>query len=282
MTKTVIHVWTQNFLELNGEKSEHYYGIGDLLRGSINIYNICNFFNYDFILDISLHPISNFFELKKHKYSNLIEENKDKIYYIDNFKVISYIKKELKKSDVVYLTSNIGITGQKEQNLLIDENLKQIIQDTLKPNNEFDTYLKNTFSELFNNDYSIIHYRLGDEYLLNEINNKEELNNEKYEKFYKHFLEKYKEDDILLSDSTGFKKYIKNKNSKIKMYDNEICHLGKSTNLDLIRNTLSELFLIINSKNIKTYSVYYWISGFVFQIGCIYNKNIEYETDMFK
>jgi hypothetical protein len=109
-TKTIIHVWTQDFLELDGSKSKEFFGFGDLIRCSIQLYKLCKCMNYNFILDISLHPISQFYNEYKHEYSELISQNKDKIYHISATGncMLRYISKTIKEKDVLYFISNFG------------------------------------------------------------------------------------------------------------------------------------------------------------------------------
>ena len=109
--KTIIHVWTQDFLELDGTKSKEFFGFGDLIRCSIELYKLCKCMNYNFILDISLHPISQFYNEYKHEYSELISENKDKIYWYGlssnpNPEAIELLRTNPSKIDWIGLSQN--------------------------------------------------------------------------------------------------------------------------------------------------------------------------------
>ena len=59
------------------------------------------------------------------------------------------------------------------------------------------------------------------------------------------------------------------------MFDNNICHLGRSKYVDAIKDTLFELFLITYSKKIKTYCKIHTVSGFVKWISEIYDIPIQ-------
>jgi len=62
------------------------------------------------------------------------------------------------------------------------------------------------------------------------------------------------------------------------MFDNNICHLGRSKYVDAIKDTLFELFLLISASKIKSYTVYGWSSGYTKIISFIYNIPLESET----
>jgi hypothetical protein len=59
------------------------------------------------------------------------------------------------------------------------------------------------------------------------------------------------------------------------MYNTRTAHFGYQKRPTEIMETLFELFLIMDAKRIKTYSVYTWISGFVYWIHKIYDIPLE-------
>jgi len=271
-TKTIIHVWTQNFLELDGSKSKEFFGFGDLIRCSIELYKLCKCMNYNFILDISLHPISQFYNEYKHEYSELISQNKDKIYHISANDILRYISKKIKERDVLYFISNFWSSisnANFAENELETKQRTEYFKKIFKPNDEFMKYINDNYNEVLKKEYNILHYRLGDEYLIND-------NINTFDKIYSHLLNKYNSNYIFLCDSNKFKKYIIDKNNclsnkNIITIDIDICHIGKSKDIKMLKNTLSELYIISNSKKIDSYSVYEWISGFVFHISNLYD-----------
>lgn len=265
--KIIIHVWTQEFLELNGEKSKEFFGFGDLIRCSIELYKLCKCMNYNFILDISLHPISQFYNEYKHEYSELILKNKDEIYHISPNIMLRYIGKEIKKKDVIYFISNFSSPlfdpkfGETE---IETKERTDYFKKIFTPNEEFMNYINENYKDILNKNYKILHYRFEDNYLLNKCQ-------DNFDKFYDHVINNYNENYIFMCDSTEFKKYIKNKNQNIKLIDNEVCHIGKCRNKELLKYTLSELYIVSKSKYIKSFSVYGWISGFVNHISKLYD-----------
>lgn len=266
-TKTIIHVWTQEFLELDGSKSKEFFGFGDLIRCSIELYKLCKCMNYNFIVDISLHPISQFYNEYKHEYSELILKNKDEIYHISPNIMLRFISKEIKKKDVIYFISNFcsSLSNPKFGETEIETKERtDYFKKIFTPNEEFMNYINENYKDILNKNYKILHYRLEENYLLNKCQ-------DNFDKFYKHLVNNYNDNYIFICNSTEFKKYIKNKNKNIKIIDNEVCHIGKCKNKELLKYTLSELYILSKSKYIKSFSVYEWISGFVNHISKLYD-----------
>ena len=266
-TKTIIHVWTQDFLELDGSKSKEFFGFGDLIRCSIELYKLCKYMNYNFIVDISLHPISQFYNEYKHEYSELILKNKDEIYHISPNIMLRFISKEIKKKDVIYFISNFcsSLSNPKFGETEIETKERtDYFKKIFTPNEEFMNYINENYKDILNKNYKILHYRLEENYLLNKCQ-------DDFDKFYKHLVNNYNDNYIFMCNSTEFKKYIKNKNKNIKIIDNEVCHIGKCKNKELLKYTLSELYILSKSKYIKSFSVYEWISGFVNHISKLYD-----------
>ena len=113
-----------------------------------------------------------------------------------------------------------------------------------------------------------MHFRLGDEELVRQ--NVTQPTNEIVDKLMKN----KENSDILLSDSEHFKKYVE-KNVDIHMFNTRTVHFGYQKRPSEMMDTLFEFFLLMNAKKIKTYSVYTWISGFVYWIHKIYDVPLE-------
>ena len=158
--KTVIHVWTHNFINKEGINT---FGLGDLVRGTIGVLQYCEKNKYTCIIDISLHPVSEYFIVNKHKYSKLIEENKNAIQYIFPDKIDSFIQSELNHKDVVFFFSNCWLD-------IYDTKLspynRLIIDDLLTPNDSFLKYINQISTTIPSSDFSILHFRLGDSELI--------------------------------------------------------------------------------------------------------------------
>jgi len=266
--KTVIHVWTHNF-NINNERlkkynylneTNFYFGLGDLIRSSIKLYELSKILNFNYIIDIQLHPISNFLNVVPHQYSEHVLKNKDNVDYVCYGEVDDYIQSHGNSDIMLILTNDFYGDGK------ISDDCKRFIQNIFIPNNRFNQFIQNKLSTIPFEHFNILHYRINDNSFLG-LPNSEESN---YYTYLSH-LRQYKEkNDILISDTKSLKKYVF-MNDDIFMFDTKVCHLGLSTDLDEIRDTLFELFLLINSKKIKTMCKIHTVSGFVQWIGKIYD-----------
>lgn len=249
-SKTVILVITQNVKGNGG-----YWGFGDIIRGMISVYQIAKKYNYKYIIDIQLHPISKYIKYSEHEYSQLIRDNKDNIYFQSDPE--NYIKNS--NSSVIYFNTNKNINFS----IKLTDECKNYIKSVLTPTNELSEYIKSIKPK---KSYNIIHYRIGDD---DTVENKDTDMSE----FIDNFNKNKEIDDILMSDSTRFKNQIK-EISDIYLFDFEIGHLGVETDNIKIKNTLAEFFIMVGAKKIKTYSTYSWVSNFVEMVSKLYDIKI--------
>jgi hypothetical protein len=263
--KTVIHTWTHKF-NINQEhinkynylkETNFYFGLGDLIRSTIKLYYLSKILPFQLIIDIQLHPISEFLKVEKHKYSNYVLDNKDKVEYVCYGALEDYISNN--DSDVLLILSN-DFYDEKD----IDIDCKNFIKHIFTPTQMFHEFILKKINTIPYDTFNIFHYRINDNEFLNKS---EEI---KYNVYIEH-LTKYKEkNDILITDTKKLKNYIYLYDD-IFMFDTKICHLGLSKDADAIRDTLFEFFLITLSNKIKTYCKIHEISGFVKWISKIYD-----------
>jgi hypothetical protein len=261
---TIIQVWTQNAKRLYPDDPDYitFVGLGDLIRGSIGLYRLSKRLGCDFIVDFSLHPISNFLQVKKHKYSNLIAKQ-ETIYAIDWNRVMPYIYDKFQNDDYAIFATNGCLDLYDEPST---DDLQKFIKDILIPNDNFKKYIDEQFNKLPYKNYNIMHFRLGDkEFFRNE-------GIEKYNQVLKIIEKENNNSDntILLSDSIIFKHLVKHC-TDIFMYMDNIGHIGAHKDLNAIKFTLFEFLLLIKADSIKTYTIYPWTSGFVKIANYIYN-----------
>ena len=273
--KKIIHVWTHEF-NINKDhlnkynyfnEKEFYFGLGDLIRSTIQLYNLSKKMNFRLIVDLQLHPISSFLELQKTEYSDFVLQNKNNVEYVCYGAVEDYINEN--KKEVSLILTNDFFNG------IVTEDCKNFIKNILKPTSEYQKYIDFQLSNLIFKNYNIIHYRLNDDefknngafksndYLVNITNN---LNNNK------------EINDVLVTDSLLFKEH-SYLNSDVFIFETKICHLGLSKDYYSIRDTLFEFFLITGAKKIKTYCKIHKVSGFVKWISEIYNIPIQIISD---
>lgn len=261
LTKKIILVWTQNCCNLKKTKFENYWGLGDIIRGTIKLHQLSKSMNFELIVNINLHPISLFLKQRTSDYDNLILNNQNNIKFILPSQVENYILNS--QDEILYFLTNDFCNVN-----IIDNECKNFIKDILTPNDEMNELLE----QLNINYYNIIHMRLGD---IN-IQTDTKLNNEFIGKIKNLISTNLSEEfNVLMSDSLHFKnELIKNNyynDEKLKIFNLDIGHIGYEENVEKIKNSMFEFFIITKSKSIKTYSVYSWISGFVYWISIIYD-----------
>jgi hypothetical protein len=267
--KTVIHTWVNN-----------HFGLGDLIRGTIKLYQLSKKLNFTYIVDIQHHPICNFLKIQHHGFSDFIKENRKNIVCKHNIE--EYINNSQDK--LLYFVTNDGYKDLES----ITEDCKIFIKKLLTPNEEFSDYIENKmkFYNLENYKYDILHFRLGDDAGLIEG----DINSEKFRKLLHkidNFLDNKTQENsnVLISDNIKFREFVKElrssefNNSKEKYkniitFNVDVAHLGHHNHIDKIRDTVFEFFVLTKSKSINTYSVYEWISGFVFWVHQIYDISL--------
>ena len=267
--KTIIQVFTQKIVkDRNFKDTSGYWGLGDLIRGTIHLYQLSKKLNFRLIVDYQLHPISNFLKDCNHEYSELIKSNKDNILFVDQYCSEKYVINN--KNDVIYFLTNDFYNDE------LNEDDKNFIKNILEPNELFNNelnMLKNKFDK-----FDIFHFRLGDV-------EKSKMINTDYNIFIK-MLQNIKNNgvnNLLITDSETFKKEIKLKTNNINTLDTKIIHLGYNTDSNKIKDTLLEFYIMRYASIIYTYSIFTHnsgISGFVYYINKIYNvpiKLIDYD-----
>ena len=268
--KTVIHVWTNNCcnIKYNPNDTSSYWGIGDLIRGTIKLFQLQRYLKFQLIVDISLHPIAEFIEKPIHNYSNLIKQQQNNIpyYYIDTLK--PYLLKTLnnnEESQIILLTTN----DKNIETLPITTECKEFIKKLFIPNPEFHNYLNEIINNLPIQEYNIFHIRLGDDFLVKKTHT---INN--YNELITKFISSNNlqpEKHIIITDNKELKEYIKN-NTQLYTLNTNICHIGlNQISNENIRDTLVEFFLLQYAQEITTFSIYHWISGFVQWASKIYD-----------
>lgn len=255
--KTIIQVWTHKCANHNQNNVEGFWGLGDMLRGTIKLYQLCKKYNYNYIVDIRLHSISNFLNQMDNPDSQLILDNRNNIEFVYPGDVENYINIR-ETYEIIYFFTNDHCDES-----IIDEDTKIFIQKLLLPNINFESYLNTKINNIPYEYYNIIHFRLGDNELVRG-------NNNNLSKYLNIFLNNKTNNDILISDSLTFKNEIQRITNTFTFDINPI-HIGYSKDIDLFKNTLVDFFIMKKAKEIKTYSIYGWISGFTYWIGKIYD-----------
>ena len=267
--KTIIFTWSQKF-NINQEHLQKYnyyneknffFGLGDLIRASIKMYALSKKMNFNLIVDLQLHPISSFLKIEKHEYTHLVLKNKDNIDYVCYGAVEDYVNSKQDNS-VSFLFTNDFFEGT------VTHEIKNFIKNILTPTDIFQKYINEKLKKIKKKPFQIMHYRLNDDEFLNKIKNN---SGSIYQDILTNMKRIKEPNDILISDTKSFKDLVFKNNIEIMMFDINICHLGLSTDLDAIRDTLFEFFLITYASKIKTYCKIHAMSGFVKWVSAIYD-----------
>lgn len=247
--KTVILAWTHKVSNLVTTSKDNFWGLGDTIRGTIELFQLSKIMGFNLVVDTQLHNVSKYLKTQAHEYSDYIIENRDNIPFVQNAE--QYI---LRSSDDVLLFLTNGSQRFREP---ISEECKQFIKELLCPNDDFERYVNSKLVSIaYLDNYSILHYRLNDCEMINVDDS-----TVNYERYLENIKQHVQPNSVLISTSKKFKEYIKS-NVNVFMFDIDIGHLGYAEHKDIIRDTLFEFLLLTRAKSIKTYSVYRWLSGF--------------------
>jgi hypothetical protein len=252
--KIVIQTWTHDVCNLQRDTTHNFWGLGDLVRGTIHLYQLSKKYDFDLIVDIQQHPLS--FHLKNivYPYSSLIEYNKNHIEFHNNIE--SQLSDE--KSIQYFLTND-------HYSEPITSDCQEFIRGILSPNDELENIIREKLLPLQNSPYSIVHFRLGDD----EMVRKNSLN-DNYEKYLTIIREKREVTDIFMSDSQNLKEKVREEDPSFFMFDVQIGHIGYHSD-HLLRDSLFEFFVLTRAQQIKSYTNMSWTSGFVNTAHIIYN-----------
>lgn len=261
----VIMVWKQDQLA----------GLGDLLRGTVHLHALSQQLNFRLIVDTQLHPISNFLISDSHEYSDFVLQNKDNVLnLVNSINVVEeVIKKLLMHPDSTQNPILVISNSMENVNIPPNAHTKSFIRTILIPTEEFKTDFNSMCAACkITNNYSILHLRMGDDDLV-----KRTVNVNKYNDMLKIIDAHVTPHDnmLIIADSFAFKQYLLHVRPHLmnRIIPTKPVHLSHSTDKDarMIKETLFDLFLLMNSKSIKTYTIYTWISGFVQWVSCAFN-----------
>lgn len=256
-TKTICFIW-------GGKKNGNEHGLGDKIRCLVHIFLYCRKRGVNLVWDAHQHELGKYL---KHSKSEKAEEivGKPQI-FLNHALTLDVCEKmlddELAKQDTIYIYNAVGSTSK------FDADTLEYIKWVLEPADDLKTEVDAKISALPAN-YTIQHVRFKDTVF--EKGSKEA--EQSFEEFYQ-LLKKNSDEgkDVLLTNSTDFKKYVKEtKQMQIKTVDcgEKECtstHLGGNgmynADDEAYRNTLIDFYVMCGSAKIKTYTQYDWVSNF--------------------
>jgi hypothetical protein len=262
-------------------------GFGDFIRGCYFTMHFCRKFNFHLNIIIN-HPVAYFLK----NYKDYYESSYSKLYHnvfsdilmctFNNMKETkmdsnNYIIDVVKKKSIMneflnYLykmtvhNNNIFIYNIMFPYDKLSERDLNYMQKILEPSLEMDKYIDETLDLLNLNkrEYVIIHIRCGDEYLTqNNTNFAIDYIKKIFQELTNIFNNNYSKNYLLIADNNEIKQFLVKMFPNIKTLYKEITHLGEdANNLDKIKNTMLDFYLIANSNYIYSFTSYLHGSGF--------------------
>jgi hypothetical protein len=257
----VVSVWLQH----------PYAGLGDLIRGTMHLYELSQQFNFKLTVDTQFHPVSKYLTVpdQMHETREYVLQNKHQIHHfinsendgIDRLKSIIQHAMHTGHAEPVLIFTN---QHDKLHNIPTAHS-RWFIRNLFTPTTEFQAELNEMCLKFkIKPNYSIFHIRIGDDDLVNH-----RVHIDKY-KFTMRVIDSSGELDpssYIISDSYGFKQFLKQSRPHLaqQIIHTKPIHLSHATETDAekVHDTLFDFFLLANAKQIKSYTNYTWVSGFV-------------------
>jgi hypothetical protein len=273
-------------------------GLGDFLRGCYCLFQYCDIHNYKYDVLINhqiakyLKNTQSFFDrypdITTDKYKNIFNnivkfENSNFNTNILPNNIVSYKNNQsFDKAFENYMKSNVTFNKKKFIYTIAYPNIHREItqehriymQKIMECNDDVMNDVKYILStlQLENSNYTLIHIRCGDKYLIPGYTQPKHLSN--YKDTKKILFNRVKNElravcnpsvkYLLLADNNYIKKEVVTAFPFIKTWYHEICHMGEGQNVKdtSAKNNLVDFNLISKSSNIISYTVYEHGSGF--------------------
>jgi len=252
--KTIYLIW-RNMSPIPGNDANHA-GFGDKVRGAIALYQYCRTNKVNLKINIrqdtSHHVLKLQSDEPKYEKNELLDIGGDLTH------ITNKLNDLLSDKTVIYCGCSGYPDGLTEEDKSFAKYLLELTPEFQK---EIDAIVKG-----LPNGYGIKHYRFKD-----DIFNKDELDmsNETFALCFNHLKKTYKETDVLMTNSSSFKKYAMEK-IKIKTIECsgsaeecKISHIGMNPDYKTSKFSYIEFFCVCRASYIYTYSDYDWVSGFV-------------------
>jgi len=276
-----------NILQLTNVTIENIYqekygpninatGLGDFIRGSYFLMQFCEENNLLFNINMLNHPISRFLEIYQNKQSSHYKN-------INKFDIVNFnpgilddnilinIHDHTINNDFIYFLKDQAVHNKKiftylisYPTIIIAEEHKTYMRHLLKPTKYLSLLVDEQLTKLglFEKEFSIIHVRYGDNYL---IKNEADINVNHLNTIGKTIDNLGSTNKILLvSDNMIIKNVLTTKFPHIKTHYNKITHTGEGVKIDTnkLKNTMVDFYLFSRAKNVFAFSVYKHGTGF--------------------
>lgn len=285
---TKSHITTiLNILQLTNVTIENVYqetyganinatGLGDFIRGSYFLMQFCEENELLFNINMLNHPISQFLEIYQNKQS-LHYKNINK-FDLTNFNpailddnILTNIHDYTINNDFMYFLKDQTVYNKKiytylisYPTILIVEEHKKYMRHLLKPTQYLSLLVNEQLTKLslIEKEYTVIHVRYGDNYLIKHETDIKLNHLNTIEKTIDNLGSTNK--ILLVSDNMIIKNMLRTKYPHIKTHFNEITHTGEGIQLDTnkLKNTMIDFYLFSRAKNVFAFSVYKHGTGF--------------------
>ncbi len=257
----VISLWSTEVSNLEQSRYSNIWGLGDLIRGTFQLYQICRKHNFLFELDFRNHPISQIM-IQKSEFKYNSPSNVNFHMFLNTFEIEKFILEEAKNNNEDLFIMTNGCLPLSD---VFAKDFKRFINDRLQLKSKYKKLLENSLPSP--KSYDVLHIRLGDSYL---FENKNTITKNTI-MILKSNLNR---DTILISDSNHLKDYAK-RNLSARILHTKPTHFGLKINAKQTFDNYLEFNILKGAKNIKTFSNYSWISGFVYIPSIIYGIPLE-------
>tara|TARA_A100000164_G_C21902073_1_gene771038 strand:+ start:649 stop:1551 length:903 start_codon:yes stop_codon:yes gene_type:complete len=252
----LISLWSTKVSNLDQSIHSNIWGLGDLIRGTFQLYQICRKHNLSFELDFRNHPISQIMiEKTEFKYKNTSRINFH--IFLNTLEMEKFILNAAKNTEKDFFIMTNGCLPLSN---VYANDFKKFIKKHFQLKSEYRKLLENYLPSP--KSYDVLHIRLGDDFL---IENKNVLT-KNILMILRFNLNK---NTILISDSNYLKDYAKSNFSALTL-PTQPTHFGLEINSKQTFDNYLEFNILKGANNIKTFSNYSWISGFVYIPSIIY------------
>lgn len=255
MKKELVAIWSQTYVNAPIVRRP-YWGLGDMIRGTLFLYRLAKRRGYKLTVDNHLHPLSKFISYSNFENNDFIDKNQEKIWFFEK----SFDLK--KKIEVIHRVRNVNHklfcmtnNGNEKMDQLITSDEQEFIKSILKPTLDVQLEIDQLISTLREN-YTILNVRFSDE-TMKKAPSQFRLD---------EFKRVAKTTDVVISNSLSFKRQM-----DLPFMDHESGHIGIEQDLEKIKNSFIDFHIMARSKHINTFSQYSWVSGYALWASKIYD-----------
>ena len=254
-------------------------GIGDYIRGSFCLLQICIAHGLRFDMNLTNHPISKFLTTSPEQQMESIDFNQVGFYQESNFprdnrkfhsNFINYINGASCNNGTHYLLTNAFHISE------ITPFHKKVVRSKLEPNEFLKTQISFVMEakDLIPKEYETIHIRTGDRYLVHKIDihkNEHDIIGKVSQVIQSKINMNRK--TLLVSDCSQLKHVLLQRFPQLVAREIKITHIGEGVknNDTTVLSTLIDFFLLANSSKIISMSPYGHGTGFSQQCSILYD-----------